>query len=104
MRVRERDSKGEIEKNRDSESQSRGGDWEILAEEEVLGAREVAKAASIPYHPTSTPRPHPRLAQPTARSRARKVAQSSRLSRAEWLAVRSARVSGLPATGPRCPA
>lgn len=64
---------------------------------EVSGTREVAKAQGIRRRPPSPRTPLlPSLAQPAARSRTRKVAQSSQLPRAEWLAARS-----VPAPGPQ---
>lgn len=58
----------------------------------------MAKAQGIHRSPPSTPLLLS-LAQPSARSRTRKVAQSSQLSRAEWLAVRSGPASRPAATG-----
>lgn len=57
-----RDSKGDMTKNSDSGSQSRVGAREILVEEEVLAAREVANAPSFLHHPpplTDHPPPLP---------------------------------------------
>lgn len=67
----------------------------------------MANAPSFLHHPTSPARPPPspssRLPSPR-RGVERKVGESSRRWRTEWQAVRSTRVPGLPATGPRCPA
>lgn len=65
----------------------------------------VAKTGSIPHHPTSTPRLSPSvlsLGPPRGEesSAQGRPVLSAGLPRAEWLAVCSARVSDLQATGP----